>query len=138
MNRKLSSILLIDDSTADNYFHTIVLEEAGITDHISSVQSGEEALTFLTARTQKESPWPELIFLDINMPKMNGWEFLEEYGKILLSKREQSVLILLTTSLNPEDRQKAMTHPMIDDFANKPLDERTIEHILDNFFVDLL
>ena len=86
MRKKLECILLIDDDDEDNFYHKIVIERMNITKRIEVAYNGLEALEFL----QKESQIiPELIFLDINMPKMNGWEFLEKDSSffVVCSKR---------------------------------------------------
>jgi len=67
---KLNCVLLIDDNPADNRYHQIIIEEMNITNSICSVENGFEALDFLN---NENNVLPELIFLDINMPKMNGW-----------------------------------------------------------------
>ena len=79
MNKILKSVLLIDDNKADNFIHKAYIMKHGGVETIEMVTGGEEALKFLTSKASGEYPRPELIFLDINMPRMNGWEFLEEY-----------------------------------------------------------
>jgi len=73
MQPQLNCILLIDDNDDDNFYHRIILSEAGVTKRIEVAETGYEALDFL----QRIQQAPELIFLDINMPRMNGWEFLQ-------------------------------------------------------------
>src|SRR5690349_10546394 len=102
MKKKLNCVMLIDDNEDDNFFHKIVLKETGIAEYIKVAESGFEALDFL----KQENKIPELIFLDINMPKMNGWEFLEEYRKLNDEQKARVIIIMLTTSLNPADRKK--------------------------------
>ncbi len=100
MKRKLDCIMLIDDNEDDNFYHQIVIRDMEITNEIKIAESGFEALEMLT----KENDAPELIFLDINMPAMNGWEFLDEYNKLSDEQKASVIIIMLTTSLNPADR----------------------------------
>ena len=79
LKKKLNCILLIDDDSDDNEYHEIILRKLAITEKIDIAINGVEAIKYL--KTKDRVP-PELIFLDINMPKMNGWEFLEEYKNI--------------------------------------------------------
>ena len=102
MEKQLNCVLLIDDNDDDNFYHRIILNETGVTRHIEVAETGYQALNFL----RKVQQIPELIFLDINMPKMNGWEFLEHYRKLSLEQKNEAVIIMLTTSLNPAIRKK--------------------------------
>ena len=122
MNQKLDSILLIDDNEADNYLHKMVIEELGCAKQVHVVYDGEEAIQYLTQKNNGHIPIPDVIFLDINMPKMNGWEFLEAYEKLVAEERRCKALVLmLTTSLNPDDYQLADQNDNIKAFMNKPL-----------------
>lgn len=134
MKRKLNSILLIDDDEPTNYINKLVLDELGCAKSIVSVLNGMEALDYLLTLHNNGEPLPELIFLDINMPKMNGWEFLEEYKNLPLKQDSSSMLIMLTTSLNPDDKNKSNDIDLLDGFMSKPLSKDVfLELIHDNF-----
>jgi CheY-like chemotaxis protein len=141
MNQKLNCILVIDDDEPTNFFSRIILEEADCCNHIKTVQSGQEALDYL-AQSEKPGadpnlyPSPDLIFLDINMPAMNGWEFLDEYRKLNIAPQHKIIMVMLTTSLFPEDKAKAGRSPEISGFENKPLTQDKLERILKTYFVD--
>jgi len=130
MNKKLNCVMLIDDDVDDNFFHEMALREADITENIKVAESGFEALDFLS----KEPTTPDLIFLDINMPKMNGWEFLNEYSKLETEKKAKMVIIMLTTSLNPADEAKAKKMSDIITFKTKPLTTEMVEDVLKTYF----
>jgi CheY-like chemotaxis protein len=135
MKKKLNLILLIDDNDADNYFHQIILKKMDIAKHIEVALNGEEALNFLKV---KDQPAPELILLDINMPKMNGWEFLEAYKNLDIKEKTKITIVMLTTSENPEDRKKAEQIPEITGFTTKPLAESAIEDVLKKHFPEVI
>jgi len=135
MTKKLDCILLIDDDNEDNHFHKIVLDEMNIADHIEVATSGIDALHFLT---NKAFPPPDLIFLDINMPKMNGWEFLEAYAKLTEVKRPKIIIIMLTTSTHPNEEEKSAQFPEITGFNSKPLSEEMLNGILRKYYPDLV
>ncbi|MCK5860806.1 MAG: response regulator, partial [Abyssibacter sp.] len=101
---KLNEILLVDDNEADNFLHRVVLERAGVAKAVTEKLNGQEALDYLTtADVDGRYPQPELICLDINMPIMNGWEFIEAYEQLDPKFQSGVVIMMLTTSLNPED-----------------------------------
>ena len=143
MKRKLNCVLLVDDNESDNFIHKRILEKAGIAHHVEIAMNGQEALDFLTTRlkgdlSDKANYKPELIFLDINMPVMDGWEFLEEYNKLEDAQKGRVVFIMLTTSCNPADRAKAEMIIGHDCFQYKPLTMKMINDILQKSFPDYL
>jgi CheY-like chemotaxis protein len=127
MKKKLHSILLVDDNHADNIYHKIVIDEMHAADKVEIVNGGEEALDYLKANE------PDLIFLDINMPRMNGWEFLEDYRK-QPEHEHKPVIIVLTTSESPADVEKAKEFKEVSGFKVKPLSEEALNSILEEHF----
>lgn len=134
MRKKLKCILLIDDNEADNFFSEMIIEKANCAERVIAVKSGQLALDHLTSKNRQKHPRPELIFLDINMPAMNGWEFLEEYKELAPEQQTQVVVVMLTTSLNPDDKKKADGIKDIKQFVNKPLSVRSLTEILEKYF----
>ena len=139
MKNKLKCVLLVDDNESDNFIHKRVLEKAGIANRIEIALNGQEALDFLTTRqdtslAENSYSQPELIFLDINMPVMDGWEFLEEYQKLEDFQKGKVVFIMLTTSCNPTDRTKAEMIIGHDCFQYKPLTIKMINDIIQKNF----
>lgn len=135
--KKLNCILLVDDDLAGNAFHIITLKNAGICNHIRTATSGRKALDYIIKSDEhcEVFPPPDLIFLDINMPAMNGFEFLEEYKKMVHRKKQHPVIIMLTTSSNPEDKERAMESKEVFEFQNKPLTVPAIHEILEKYFL---
>lgn len=134
MRNKLKCILLIDDNEADNFIHELIISEANCTEQIVSVQGGAEALEYLKNNSINSLPQPDLAFLDINMPGMNGWEFLEEYAKLNDTEKCKLVLVMLTTSLNPDDESRASKIESIKGYINKPLTRETLNEVLNIHF----
>src|SRR5213592_4485206 len=103
IKRKLNCIMLIDDNKDDNLFHSRVIKKAGAANSVIVYKNAREALAFLAAKKDHPEQHPDLIFLDINMPGMNGWEFLREYDKLDAQLRSSAIVVMLTTSTNPDD-----------------------------------
>jgi CheY-like chemotaxis protein len=131
MKSKLNSVLLIDDDEPTNFYTQLIVEESGCTGHVKVAQGGQEALDYLSNHSQNG---PDLIFLDINMPAMDGWEFLDNYKKLHKDRHGKVIVVMLTTSLNPDDRQKANDMPEISGFESKPLTEEKLNKILKEHF----
>ncbi len=143
MKKKLNCVLLVDDNEADNYLHTLVLKESGITECIEIALDGEEALDFLiNRRKQGEASGqdlpPQLIFLDINMPVMDGWTFLKEYDKLDDALKSKIVFVMLTTSVNPADKRRFEERKEHIDFFHKPLTLELINEIMLKHFPEYL
>lgn len=154
MRTKLNCILLIDDDEPTNFLNRLTLEQTGCTHAIHVAQSGQEALDYLRDIDGDAGPAngagrgdepsavegmggnrrPDLIFLDVNMPAMDGWEFLEKYRSLPPERKADIVLIMLTTSLNPDDELRTRTIPEVSGFENKPLSQQRVEKLLEKYF----
>ena len=126
--------MLVDDNMDDNFFHERVIKKSNAVITIVIKESGLEALEYLKSAGDRENPRPDLIFLDINMPGMNGWEFLQEFRKLDKSLQSKMIVIMLTTSVNPEDEAMARTYDLLSDFKTKPLTKEMFEDVLDRFY----
>ena len=133
MKKKLKCVLLIDDNEADNFFHKTIITQMDIAENIEVAWDGVQALEFLKKENQII---PELIFLDINMPKVNGWEFLEAYKNLKQEQKTKIIIIMLTTSLNPNDEEKARKISEVKGFKNKPISKQMMTEIMEMHFAD--
>ena len=134
MNAKLNTVLLIDDDDATNFLHQKVIREHHFAKNCHVFEGGEEALSYLTSKNQGEYPRPDLILLDVNMPVMNGWEFLDKYATLEEVQKGKVVLVMLTTSLNPDDEKRGNALPDVASFMRKPLTINILEHIINVHF----
>ena len=134
--KKLNCILLIDDNKADNAFHQIKIKRAEVCDTISVATTGSQALNYLEKASQQleEFPKPDLIFLDINLPGMDGFDFLDEFHKLNDTLKSETKVIMLTTSLNPDDQTRALNYKEVKEFLNKPLTVELIQDTVANYF----
>ncbi|MBL1431973.1 MAG: response regulator [Gammaproteobacteria bacterium] len=134
-----SSVLVIDDNDIDQYLIKRQLTESGFTKQVFNSANGEEAIVFLSdydnnkAEYKNEFP-PGLILLDINMPLMDGFEFLKVFKK-LRQERDYCatpVVVFLTSSNNQADVDKAMDFDFVKGYLHKPLDIDQLKKIVSN------
>ena len=134
MNQKLNCILLIDDDEIANYINSSVVKHVDCCETVVTVQSGKAALDYLTTEEDGNYPQPDLIFLDINMPGMNGWEFLEHYQKLKKSQQGKIIVVMLTSSVNPDDVEKARSMREVSEFKTKPMTEEMLKEVINENF----
>jgi CheY-like chemotaxis protein len=135
MQHKLNCIMLIDDSAADNRYHKMVLEGMNIANRVEVANDCLEAIQFLETKNQD---LPDLIFLDLNMPKMNGWEFLDTYKQLGIGTNSKPIVTILTTSENPADQKRANDIDEVKGFFVKPLSEDSLNEIIERYFSENL
>ena len=120
-------IILVDDDVITNLINTKIITMN--TPHkVEAFTNGNEALEQIYNGLDKSADkFPDIIFLDINMPVMDGWEFLEQFEKIPLATRRKCSVFLLTSSIDSEDIEKSKTHQSVCDFISKPLTANKIK-----------
>lgn len=124
---KTNHILLVDDNYLDNYINNHVIEDNNIAEKITIMDSPLNALSFLEEIKNDFEAFPDLIFLDISMPKMDGFGFLEEFVKFPKAVEKKCVVIMLTSSNNPNDKARAFEFEVVKDYFIKPLDDIMLE-----------
>jgi CheY-like chemotaxis protein len=123
---KFDTVLLVDDNEIDNFINEKVISSTGFANHIIVKKSADEALAFLKENTQNI---PDLIFLDLNMPVKDGFGFLEDFETLDENIKSKLKVIVLSSSISPEDISKASTNPRVLKYINKPLSEKYLEAI---------
>jgi CheY-like chemotaxis protein len=129
---KLSCVLLVDDDSTSNFLNQSLLEDLAITEQILVAHNGVEALDVLQIQCTQDN-CPQLILLDINMPVMDGFEFLAAYKNLGLDHQQSVVIVMLTTSLNPSD-VKQVDPGLVQGYLNKPLTKEMVHDLLQRHF----
>lgn len=126
--------MLVDDNHDDNFFHEREIKKNNLTTIVIVKNTGLEALEYLKSKKNIAYVQPDLIFLDINMPGMNGWEFLKEYNRLDKKLQSNVIIIMLTTSDNPDDEARSKTWNFVSDYITKPLTREIMEDIIKKYF----
>jgi CheY-like chemotaxis protein len=133
-NNRAVSVLLVDDDEINNFISIKLIKKALLNTEIMACLNGKFAIEQLL-EIQKKDPnkLPDYILLDINMPIMNGWEFLDEYKKLNIDPLGKSKIFIISSSVFSNDINKARSYPLVKDFISKPLN---VEKIVDLFKVE--
>ncbi|MBU3010120.1 response regulator [Polaribacter vadi] len=137
---KFNNILLVDDDESTNRFHQIVINRLEITNKITFARNGKKALDYLLSKEEfagnKEFVQPEFIIIDLNMPVMSGFRFVELYMETENFKKHKPKIIVLSTSLIPEEKEKIEANKDIFMFLNKPLTKDVIVSVLVGNYIE--
>ncbi|UOR06343.1 response regulator [Hymenobacter aerilatus] len=132
---KLPCILLVDDDPVNNFLNQHLLENLAVADQLLVAQNGQEAFTLLQQHQQPDAheAYPALVLLDVNMPVMNGFEFLQAYQQLPPAQQQALVIVMLTNSLQPHEVARAQ-QLHVADFLSKPLTREKIDTVLQTHF----
>jgi CheY-like chemotaxis protein len=125
--RTLPHILIIDDDEIFIFLTKKILQSSGMVESISICRSAIEAIELLHTVEHK---WPDLIMLDLNMPGMNGWEFLQHYQSLIPGMKKLPRLYVVSSSIADNDTERARKIKGVDGYIAKPLTTESIREIL--------
>jgi len=131
----LQKVLLIDDDMVTWAICEMVLNKTAFTKQVEKLGNGKEGIDYFSAYFEKKKKGepdliaPDLILLDLNMPVMDGWTFLEDYIRKYSERLPDTKIAILSSTVNPEDFIKAQKYAIVIDFINKPLTLELIEEL---------
>ena len=124
-------VLLVDDDPTTNFLHRRAIRKVDESMPVREALNGREALELLRASIARGEAPPEIIFLDISMPHLDGWGFLEGYRELPPDWRSGTRVFMLTTSLNPDDYERARTYDDVVDVIDKILTRERFRQLLE-------
>ena len=123
-------VLIVEDNPIDVFINTRVVEQSGLAKEVMAIQTAREALELLTKRSVN-SDLPEIIFLDIRMPDIDGFEFLLEFSELPQRVLELCKIVMLSSTIDPLELEKARNSPFVLAFIPKPLTRDKIIELFD-------
>jgi CheY-like chemotaxis protein len=133
-NQKSVNVLLVDDDEINNFISIKLIKKALLNTEIKACLNGKFAIDELFELQAKDpDSLPDYILLDINMPIMNGWEFLDEYRRLNIDPGGKSKIFIISSSVFSNDINKSRSYPLVKDFISKPLN---IDKVKDLFKVE--
>lgn len=127
---KYSISMLIDDNDIDNFINQKMIEGTRFSDKVFVFSSGKGALEYFNNIGQDDKLslelMPEILFLDINMPMMDGYQFLDQFNSLNEKCGYKCKIVMLTTSMNPADKKNFLQNKMVVEYLNKPLTEKAL------------
>ena len=132
-------MLLIDDDEINNFILLRLIKEAGIPISCSSINNGKKGLKKLLRWDERDDPqYPDIILLDLDMPVMDGFAFLDEYEKELFAKHPNVHLYMVSSSIRVEDRARARSYASVSNFISKPVSFPIIEEIINHRLMSVI
>ena len=129
LSARYKKIMVIDDTHLDRFVAEQLLTKNAVAEEVICVGSAQHGLNYLNDCVVNNDPLPDLILLDIRMPEMDGFEFLEEFDKMPEAITSVCNIMMLSTSLDPEDLEKVQSNRHVKKFINKPLSKDKVNTI---------
>jgi CheY-like chemotaxis protein len=121
--KRVNMVMLVDDNETDNFIHQRVIELTGFTENIIIKDTGKTALDYLHLHKDKLEKLPDIIFLDLNMPVLDGFGFLSEFQKFSEEIKNKCKIVVLTSSNNKNDFDHVEKYKFVKNYLTKPLTE---------------
>jgi CheY-like chemotaxis protein len=132
MNRK--NVLIVDDDEVYLYLMKRLLKELSEGMEVHTSTDGEQAIDFIKKCDAEKNLAPKIIFLDVNMPFLDGWGFLEEFKKLNVNFEDKIHIYLVTSSELPADKKRAEEYKELDGYIVKPISEEKLSGMLKEVF----
>jgi len=124
---EINRLILIDDDVNNNYLCRYIIKSVSKDMEILEFTSGAEGLKYLESEFNNER---QILLLDLKMPEMDGWEFLEHYAKFDSGMRDKISLYIVSSSIDPSDKSRSEENPNVKGYVTKPLTKGTVQNML--------
>ncbi|TLP73211.1 response regulator [Maribacter sp. ACAM166] len=121
---------IIDDDPIFIYGTKRIIKEVDFAKKVIVYNNGQEAVDGLKEIIKEQGLLPDVIFLDLNMPIMNGWEFLDEYKNCRHDKSKKTIIYIISSSVDPRDLERVKNYKQVDDYILKPITPGDLAKIL--------
>lgn len=131
MMKGIKILTIIDDDEIFVYLTKRTIRQTGLVEHIEVFNNGLDALDFLDHNKDNAPALPEIIFLDLNMPIMDGWQFLEEFSKIIPKIQKSITVYICSSSISPDDISRAESNNEVTDYIIKPITKDILMEVIE-------
>lgn len=128
-NFTFERVMIVDDTQTDRYIASFTMKKNNFAKEIMEFDMATRAITFLEENQGSPDKLPEIIVLDVRMPEMDGFQFLERLALLPQSIKQSCCIVMLSSSLDPSDHERAENNPVVKKFMNKPLKKDNLEEI---------
>ena len=136
---KIKHILVIDDDSIDNFVSKTLIEKSNLVEQVTTIDDARDAIEYLKDQiAEKATELPNIIFLDINMPAMSGWDFLKEFSEIDPQYTDNISLIIFSSYIHAEEVRKLMSFQCVNCYQRKPLSLSIVKKICLEYMEDTL
>ncbi len=132
--KKMKTACIIDDDPIFIYGTKRLMTEVDFCENVLVFENGQDAIDGLNEITASGEKLPSVIFLDLNMPIMNGWEFLEDFVKITNHNREKVTIFIISSSVDPRDLERVKNYKVVNNYILKPISSNDLRSVLENAF----
>lgn len=133
--KKVRNACIVDDDDIFRFILKKHLMSQGLAENILSFENGKEAMAYINGNRDKTDLLPDVIFLDINMPVMNGWDFITAYRQVMSTLSKQAPVIMVSSSVDDRDISKAEGSEIISEYITKPISKSTVVDLMEKTFV---